>query len=284
MFVKMGGIPYILDRSVISDKISEDTAVFIMGLGISYHPLYKRRGIGFMTIFDHHGTWYFMDSTALILGEKEDISEKLADLFKRAIHQMLTLSESQKNILIVHYSGKEVGHIEEEAIRSAIKKIKSELGKFISVYILKVKDSDIVVGEPGSPYIINNAQTGYPPIGLTFQLKPGLYLMVTSGYFITSSGEKVRGNIRRGLPTVKIISRHEEMEPVEDKIKLNDKQLLATVFGMCRLNYNSIQNPVSRDPITIRYSREIAWLSMRLLELDVNIDKATRIKRIMWFI
>jgi hypothetical protein len=133
---------------------------------------------------------------------------------------------------------------------------------------------------------VNDVETGYPPIGITFQLKPGLYLMVTSGYFITitGTGVKVRGNIRRGLPTAKIVSRHVEMEPVEDKIKLDDKQLLATVFGMCRLNYNSIQNPISRDPITIRYSREIAWLSLRLLELGVDIDKIARIKRIMWFI
>jgi hypothetical protein len=62
---------------------------------------------------------------------------------------------------------------------------------------------------------------------------------------------------------------------------------------MCRLNYNSIQNPVLREPITTRYSREIAWLLLRAYDLiaherGINVDKVElnldRIGNVMWFI
>jgi hypothetical protein len=185
-------------------------------------------------------------------------------------------------VLIVHYSGKEIGRAEEEAIANAIKSAEKELNKFLAVYILKIRDSDIIVYDTQSVYTINKAQSGYPPVGLTLQLKPDLYLMFTSGYFETRSS--VRGNIRRGLSRARIISRHREMEPAKDELKLGNKELLDTVFGMCRLNYSSLQNPVAREPITVRYSREIAWLSLRLSELGTNLNEDNRIKRVMWFI
>lgn len=283
IFTKMGGVPYTLDRSVLGDKVSEDTSVFTMGLGISYHPLYKERGVGFLIVFDHLGAWCFMDSTALLLYEKDRLSGQVAMLLENAVRRILSLSKSRKNVLIIHYSGKEVGRAEEEAVAKAVRSAETELSKFAAVYILKIKDSDIVINDTASEYIVDNARSGYPPIGVTIQIKPGLYLMFTSGYF-TGHGNKVRGNIRRGLSRAKIVSRHREMEPARDEVKLDDKALLATVFGMCRLNYNSVQNPVSREPITVRYSREIAWLSLRLSDLGVNLNQDSRIKRVMWFI
>jgi len=283
IFAKMGGVPYIIDRGVLGEEVAEDAAVFIMGLGISHHPLQEKRGVGFITVFDHHGTWCFVDSTALILGRRESISEKLGALLKRGIRQVLELSKAKENILVIHYSGKEVGRTEEEAISDAIRSTGADLSKFATVHILKIKDSDFVIGDLESPYLVDNTRTYYPPVGVTFQLKPDLYLMVTSGYFI-ASGDVVRGNIRVGLPRVKIVSRHREMETFGYGSRLSDKQLLATIFGMCRLNYSSVQNPVLREPATIKYSREIAWLSLRLQDLGTDLDQASRIKRIMWFI
>jgi argonaute-like protein implicated in RNA metabolism and viral defense len=282
IFTKMGGVPYALDRGVLGEKVSEDVAVFIMGLGISYHPLLRRRGAGYLVVFDQSGAWYFMDSTVLLLGRDEDISERIANLLTRSINSILSYSNKRDNVLIIHYSGKEIGRAEEEAIASAIKSAEKELNKFLAVYILKIRDSDIIVYDTQSMYMIDKAQSGYPPIGLTLQLKPGLYLMFTSGYFEAQSS--VRGNIKMGLSRARVISRHKEMEPAKDELKLGDKELLATVFGMCRLNYSSVQNPVAREPITVRYSREIAWLSLRLSELGTNLDEDIRIKRVMWFI
>jgi hypothetical protein len=279
----MGGVPYALDRGVLGEKVSEDVAVFIMGLGISYHPLLRRRGVGYLVVFDQSGAWYFMDSTALLLDKDEDLSKNVTRLLVRSINNILSYSNKRDNVLIIHYSGKEIGRAEEEAIANAIKSAEERLNKFLAVYILKIKDSDIIVYDTQSVYMIDKAQSGYPPIGLTLQLKPDLYLMFTSGYFFgTHTGVKV--NIRRGLSRARIISRHKEMELAKDELKLGDKELLATVFGMCRLNYSSVQNPVAREPITVRYSREIAWLSLRLSELGTNLDEDTTIKKVMWFI
>jgi hypothetical protein len=282
IFTKMGGIPYTLHKGILAEKTSENVAVFIMGFGVSHHPLLKKRAVGHLVIFDQAGTWCFMDSTALLLDRGEDVSEKIASLLARSITSILKHSKRRDNVLVVHYSGKEISRVEEEAIASAIKSVEKQLEKFLAVYVLKIKDSDIVIYDTRSEYLVNKAETGYPPIGLTLQLKPGLYLMFTSGYFQAQRGP--RGNIRRGLSRARIVSRHREMEPVKDELKLSDRELLATVFGMSRLIYNSVQNPVAREPITVRYSREIAWLSSRLAELGTNLDEDNLIKRVMWFI
>jgi len=282
IFTKMGGIPYTLHKGVLTEKTSENVAVFIMGFGVSYHPLLKKRAVGHLVVFDQAGTWCFMDSTALLLDRGENVSEKIADLLARSITNILIHSKKRDNVLVVHYSGKEISRVEEEAIASAIKSVEKQLEKFLAVYVLKIRDSDIVIYDTQSRYLVNKAETGYPPIGLTLQLKPGLYLMFTSGYFQAQRG--TRGNIRRGLSRARIVSRHREMEPVKDELKLGDRELLATVFGMSRLIYNSVQNPVAREPITVRYSKEIAWLSLRLAELGTNLDEDSLIKRVMWFI
>jgi len=286
IFAKMCGVPYTLERGVLGEKVPENVAVFIMGLGISYHPLLRRRGVGYLVVFDQAGAWYFMDSTALLLGKDENISEKVARLLTRSINSILSYTNKRDSVLVIHYSGKEIGRAEEEAIANAIKSAEKELNKFLAVYILKIRGSDIIVCDTQSMYMIDKAQSGYPPIGLTLQLKPDLYLMFTSGYFETQSSVRssIRGNIRRGLSRARIISRHKEMEPARDGLRLSDRELLATVFGMCRLNYSSVQNPVAREPITVRYSREIAWLSLRLSELGTNLDEDIRIKKVMWFI
>jgi len=282
IFTKMGGVPYALERGALGEKVPENVAVFIIGLGISYHPLLRRRGVGYLAVFDQSGAWYFMDSTVLLLSRDEDISKRVASLLTRSVNSILRYSNKNDNVLVIHYSGKDIGRAEEEAIASAIESAEKELNKFLAVYILKIRDSDIIVYDTQSIYMINKAQSGYPPVGLTLQLKPGLYLMFTSGYFEVQSS--VRGNVRRGLSRARVISRHKEMEPAKDELKLSDKELLATVFGMCRLNYSSVQNPVAREPITVRYSREITWLSLRLSELGTNLDEDLKIKKVMWFI
>jgi hypothetical protein len=283
IFTKMGGIPYTLDRGALGEVVYEDVAVFIVGLSISYHPLYKHRGVGFLVVFDQAGTWCFMDSTAILLrSEKGTIGKRISELLRKAIRSILEISKKRKNVLIIHYSGKEVGRVEEEAIANAIREAE-ELDKFLAVYILKIKESDIVINDTQSEHRTEGTKTGYPPIGLTLQLKPDLYLMFTSGYFTTSI-DSIRANIRKGLSRARIISRHREIEPEKNELKLDNKALLATVFGLSRLSYNSVQNPLMSEPLTTRYSREIAWISLRLSELGVNLDAKSRIKKVMWFI
>jgi hypothetical protein len=245
--------------------------------------LQKERGVGFITVFDHNGVWNFMDTIALTMDKIDDIAENIAKLIERSIEVILQRTITKNQILIIHYSGKEISSREEEAIRNAITTAKY-LNKFIAVNVLKIKDSDIVVGFEDSPHKDKSGKyTWYPPAGIVFSLKRDVYLMVTTGYFESGSG--IMSNIRRGLPSSKIIARHREME-IQDQSKtfLEDIDLLASVFAMCRLNYASISNPLSKDPVTIRYSREIAWLTLRLEEYGTDLSKLTKIKNVMWFI
>jgi argonaute-like protein implicated in RNA metabolism and viral defense len=278
IYAKMGGIPYVLAKPRYYSTL-KDYSVYIMGLGISQHPLHKNRGVGFVTVFDDQGIWQFMNAKNLIMDKDEDMSERLAKLLDETIDELLKRSKSKNNVLIMHYSGKEISHREEEAIRRAVREKAKKLNKFAAVYVLKIrKHSDMVVWENQE-----NEVKVYPPVGAVFQLKRDVYLLVTSGCF---DEKKSKCNIRRGLSRPIIVSRHRDIEPEDinkERLGLTDRDLLATVFGMCRLNYNSIQNPVLREPITTRYSREIAWLLLRAYDLKVELN-LDRIRNVMWFI
>jgi len=287
IFAKMGGVPYALDRSVIRVEDLSGTSITIMGLGVSAHPLNRRRGVGFVTLFDHEGVWNFMDSQVLSMDKQEDMSKKIAELLERNISKILSTSPKKNNILVIHYSGKEIGWREEEAIRNAIRNAKS-MNKFAAVYVLKIRDSDIIIGHYDGPHKAGDGTiTWYPPVGATFQLKPDVYAMVTTGYFDLGEGtskSRIKANIHVGLPTTKIVARHREVEVLNHESNISDKDLLSTVFGMCRLNYVAIGNPVSKEPVTIRYSREIAWITLRLMENRIDVSKLGRARYVMWFL
>ncbi len=284
IFTKMGGVPYILERGIIDFP---DIQVFIMGLGISYHPLYKEQRVGYVLIFDHSGHWQFLEARGITSEDVESgkdidtLAEKIAGLLNTAITKLANKIQAERAILIIHYSGKEISSREENAIAKALQELKLSR-KILAVYVLKIKKSDIAIYDLDSPFKINGSETGYPEIGTVFKLKPDVYLLVTTGYFI-ANGE-VKSNIWRGLPSSLIISRHREMEKInEDITEINDESLLASVFGLCRLNYASVQNPVSTEPITTRYSREIAWLTLRL-QTAKSISEIETFRTRMWFI
>jgi hypothetical protein len=286
IFRKMGGIPYILEQGIIDIP---DIQVFIMGLGISYHPLYKEQRVGYVMTLDQSGNWEFLEAGGITIentdmesGKDVDaLAEKIASLLNTAIARLANIIQTRHAVLIIHYSGKEISSKEENAIAKALQELKLSQ-KILGVYVLKIKKSDIVIDDLESPLEINGSETGYPQIGTVFKLKRGVHLLVTTGYFIADRGEK--GNIWRGLPSNLIISRHEEMEKInENMTEINDESLLVSVFSLCRLNYVSVQNPVSSEPITTRYSREIAWLTLRLQGTRA-ISEIETFRNRMWFI
>jgi len=286
IYTKMGGVPCALDRSMIKAIDLSNTVITIMGLGISAHPLYRKRGVGFVTVFDHNGVWNFMDSQALSMDRTENMSDKIATLLERSVNKALSVSSKKNNILIIHYSGKEISSREEDALRTAVRNAKY-LDKFAAVYVLKIRDSDIVIAFRDSPHIAKDGTyTWYPPVGACFKLKPDVYAMVTTGYFNLGDEKNriIRANIIIGLPAVKIIARHKDIELRTQEFDISDIDMLSTVFGMSRLNYVAINNPVTKEPVTIRYSREIAWISLRLIENNVDISKLSRARHVMWFL
>ncbi len=211
----------------------------------------------------------------------DTLAEKIAGLLNTAIAKLANKIQAGRAILIIHYSGKEISSREEDAIAKALQELKLSR-KILAVYVLKIKKSDIAIYDLESPFKINDSETGYPEIGTVFKLKPDVYLLVTTGYFKVNG--EVKSNIWRGLPSSLIISRHREMEKInEDITEINDESLLASVFGLCRLNYTSVQNPVSTEPITTRYSREIAWLTLRV-QAAKSISEIETFRTRMWFI
>ncbi|MEM4977137.1 MAG: Piwi domain-containing protein [Desulfurococcaceae archaeon] len=287
IYAKMGGVPYGLDRSVVSPRSLQpsDTLVAVMGLGISTHPQRRKRGVGFITVYDDQGVWSFMDFEILSIDRKEEMSNGIAKLLERGIEAVVRYGSKKNNVIIIHYSGKEVGSREEKSIINAMQTL-SSVGKNVFVHVLKIRDSDIVVGLMDSPHKTREGvATWYPPIGAVFKLKPDVYLMTSTGYFMRGDN-KIGSNIHIGLPTAMIISRHREIE-INPLNSLDDIDLLSTIFGLMRLNYVDVSHPVSRDPVTVRYSRTIAWIVLRLADIidpDLELLKLSRLRNTMWFL
>lgn len=284
---KMGCVPYGLNRSVMNLKslLPSDTLVAVIGLGISTHPQRRKRGVGFITVYDDVGVWKFMDFEILSMDKRDEMSNSVASLLERGIRDIVERGSKENNVIVIHYSGKELGTREEESIINAIQTLRLA-GRNVYVHVLKVRESDIVVGLEESPHRTREGlHTWYPPIGVVFKLKPDIYLMTSTGYFVRDSGH-VGSNIRAGLPTAMIVSRHREVEinPLKD---VNDIDLLSTVFGLMRLNYVDVSHPVSREPVTTRYSRAIAWIVLRLADVagsDLELRRFVRLRNTMWFL
>ena len=274
MFTKMGGVPYVLEQSCINVK--EHVNVHFMGLGLTVDPRNKQKRAGFVSIFNDNGSLSFVDSNILT----DSVSESYGKLISNAIDRIIRESDVNKNILIVHYSGKELGKNEDELIRKAIQ-IALSKKKDIAAYVTKVNRSNIFLIDTDS---LSKDRSGhltyYPRVGSVISLKDGLYVMMTGGV-IDSKTNMPTG----GLPSALLVSIHKELNSYpSDATTLNNDDLVKSVFIMSRISYSNISNPVLNEPITIRYSREIAYLTLKLSYLNDEIDLPEHIRKVMWFI
>jgi hypothetical protein len=73
-------------------------------------------------VVNHENKWlrnvfrHYVQYLYYLLDRGEDVSKKIADLLARSITSILKHSKKRDNVLVVHYSGKEISRVEEEAI------------------------------------------------------------------------------------------------------------------------------------------------------------------------
>ncbi|BFH73283.1 hypothetical protein SJAV_12270 [Sulfurisphaera javensis] len=284
LFVKMGGVPYSLAQSPVTKErtLSGKISLHIIGLGLSRDPLNNKNYVGYVSVFDSYGVWVFGDSNVL---DSNNVPTSFGEIISRYIKDIASKSSVQDHIVIIHYSGKELGRDDDEKIRKAIQEAKNSLGSRVIIFVLKINYSDLVLIDDSSEYQGKSGENSwYPPIGLTIKLKNNVYALSTTGTFKISN-QQTKANIFRGLPTLLLVSRHIELENESnlDESNLDDLTLIRTVFAMARLNYVSVQNPMLKEPITTRYSREIAYLTSRVFRVSEK-TLPENVKKVMWFI
>jgi len=292
IFVKMGGTPFLLyDRL----NVSENEAAIIIGIGLSRVKLQTEeiRYVGFATAFESSGRW------RLIKWSPQPYSRDMLPIMLRTlIHNVVddvlnsyVVEKPNKIHAIIHYTGKNIGGDEEDAVRDACLKIGQVKNISVIPYIVKIQESMYGIYNKDSPCIDKDGQpTHLVKVGTVIRMKDDLYLLHTTGCVAiqTGSGEiKFRPNAH-GTPSPLIVS----IKRLQGaNYELNDIELVKSVLYMARMNYISINNPVSRLPISVKYSRMLAYITARLAyrlgqAKSGNIDNIIpdKLKRVLWFI
>ncbi len=292
VFVKMGGIPFLLyDRL----NISEDEVAMIIGVGLSKIRMQTReaRYVGFALAFEANGRW------RLIKWSPQPYSrDGLPHMLRTLIHDVVddvlrnyAVEKPSKIHVIIHYSGKNISVAEENAVRNACQKIRQIQNIDVVPYVVKIQESMYRLYDEDSPCIDSNNQPTYlVKVGTAIRLKEDLYLLHTTGCVTVQTG---KGDIKfkpnaHGAPSPLIVS-IKRLQGV--RYELDNVELVKSVLYMARMNYASINNPVSKLPISIKYSKVLAYITARIAYKlskdgisDINSLIPERLKRILWFI
>jgi len=292
IFVKMGGIPFLLyDRL----NVSENEITIIIGIGLSRIKLQTEeiRYVGFATVFESSGRWRLIKWSPQPYS-RNMLPKMLKTLIRNVVDDVLNsyaVKKPSKIHAIIHYTGKNIGGDEEDAVRDACLKIGQVENINVIPYIVKVQESMYRIYDEDSPCIDKDGQpTHLVKVGTVIRMKDDLYLLHTTGCVAiqTGSGEiKFRPNAQ-GAPSPLIVS-IKRLQGVN--YELNDIELIKSVLYMARMNYISVNNPVSRLPISVRYSRMLAYITAKLAYRlgqaksgNINDIIPDKLKRVLWFI
>jgi hypothetical protein len=293
VFAKMGGRPYVLARPAIGGLSSREKAL-VLGVGLTRSPTERRSLAGFVTIYDENGQWMVLKSDTQDSFDKVRLASRLGEMISDAIREAsssLNFDRQAELKLILHYSGKELSGYDEAALIQAIQLAKDGLGLSATVFVAKVKNSNFIASDPGSSCTDPRfgGATGLLNTGHVFKIKD-FYTMFTSGCIseLKSKGRSMSNVPVAASPNPLIISfktvalappavSPDGVAGLQQQI-LSPEDLLSSVYAMCRMNYSSINNPLNRFPVTIKYSREIAWMTLKLG------GSARGLETIPWFI
>jgi len=292
IFVKIGGTPFLLyDRL----NVPEDEIVMIIGVGLSRIRLQTRevKYIGFALAFEANGRWRLIKWNPQSYS-KENLPRMLRTLIFNVIDDVLNkyvVRKPSKIRVIIHYSGKNVSVAEEGTIRDACQRIGQVLNINVIPHVVKIQDSMYRLYDEDNLCIDSNEQpTHLVRVGTVINLKEDLYLLQTTGCVPVQTG---KGEIRfrpsaQGAPSPVIVS-IKRLQGV--RYELSNIELVKSVFYMARMNYASINNPVSRLPISVKYSKLLAYITAKLAHRldqvgtgDINSLIPDRLKQVLWFI
>lgn len=272
IFTKVGGIPYAIARPI--GGVGYKTLV--IGVGLTRVATEERESIeqymGISTVFASDGTFKLIDVN-LVDVDKNKLADALRSSIIKSIsrlYQERVLSKDDKVWIIVHYSGKEISRIEEEAIESTCAMLSNMLNLVMEPAIVKIIEDNIY-------RLFSEPVDMYPVIGTYVELLSGkLYILNTLGYDSISQKRPLRKEMPRSILVSIKKTRREFI-----------RELLFSILALSRVNFSGTQM-FYRRPASTSYSRKAARLLSRVLyvsnHLGKGIDVAGIPKDKLWFI
>ncbi len=262
IFSKGGGIPWILESELKNVDL-------LIGISISnIISKYFRAGnlpkyIGFVNVYDNYGKWMFFEGTAKLY-DREKRFDQIEELLNKALmYFKMQKGFTPKNIIIHYY--KRWGKKERDIV---INFFKEKLGDF-NLGFVSIDDT-----HPFRLYDRNSPDGSFPR-GAYVYLSKNQILLSTTGH--SSIAKK-----RMGTP--KLLNIVLNQYP-DDFISLDE--IAHQVLSLTKLNWATAM-PFVREPITLLFSKSIAYLTAALSEQQFKSMSKPEVNNILrkrpWFL
>lgn len=261
IFSKAGGIPWVLESEMKNVDI-------LLGVSISnvlsekHRAGTRQRYIGYVNVFDSYGKWMFFEGTAKSYEVGKD---SLKELLSRAFERFEAEKKFRPKNVMIHYY-KRWG---KEEIESTERVLGDLLDDF-QVGFISIDDS-----HPFRLYDIGE-QDGSFPRGHYVYLAENQILMSTTGHTPIAA---------RRMGTPKLLHVMSRDQRPSKFIEMDDVAL--QVLSLTKLDWATVM-PLVREPITLQFSREVAYLTAAISEQEwqsiTRPEVNVMLSRRPWFI
>jgi argonaute-like protein implicated in RNA metabolism and viral defense len=262
IFAKAGGTPWVLQSEMPNTDI-------ILGISLSNFVSYRNRAgerpryVGYVNVFDSYGRWMFFEGIAQPYSKEERI-KNLEQLLLRALQKFKAEKGVTPKKFAIHYY-KKFGSEEIEATFSVLSKQISDF----KVAFISIDDSH--------PFRLYDKRTedGSFPRGYYAYLDKNEALLSTTGFTSISKH-------RMGTPKLLHIRLHQRPNEFT-----NIDEIVYQVLCLTKLDW-ATATPLVREPVTLQFSREVAYLSAAISEQEWSYinrpEVSTILSRRTWFI
>lgn len=238
IYAKAGGIPWVLQQ----ERREAD-----MILGLSYSQLIPEmaaqrsdieglnRCVAFVNVFDQYGQWMFFQGNAYPYS-----SQNLPNALREVVRDAVSRFEAEKGYkpkrISLHFSQR----FSRDAKAAVIQALKEHVDE-PQVAFISITDCH--------PFRVFDLATSDGSFGRRsyVYLNKGQYLLSTTG---------ISDIARQGIGTPKLLYIIVQEYPQRF---LEPSEVVGQILAMTRLNWASA-NPLIREPVTVSFSREIAYL------------------------
>jgi len=247
IFAKAGRIPWVLESEMKNTDM-------ILGLSVSNVVTYKNKAGGFpkfagcVNVFDNHGKWMFLEGTAkLYEHDKPTRLEQLKALISNAVEKFRAVKKTLPKSIIIHYY-KKFGKEEILSTKAILKDV--------------VGDCNLtcVSIDSSHPFRLYDRKTGDG----SFPRGAYVYLRHNEALLSTTGETPIAGR-RMGTPKLLDIKIVQRAEPFSGKNGIDE--IVSQVFALTKLNW-ATATPMVREPVTLEFSRAIAYLAAAMSELE----------------
>jgi len=267
IFSKAGGVPWVLESEMKNTDM-------ILGLSISNVVTYKNRAGGFpryagcVNVFDNYGRWMFFEGNAELYEEdKPTRLKRLKELIENAVVKFKSSKNtSPRNVVIHSYK-----RFSKDEISASKEVLRDTIGDF-NLTCISINSS-----HPFRLYDRKTADGSFPR---------GAYAYFRHNEILLSTtGETPIAGRRMGTPKLLHIQIQEKSQLFSGKQGLDD--IVNQIFSLTKLNWATAM-PMIREPVTLVFSRAIAYLASAMSEQEWKGITEPRINSTLgsrpWFI